>query len=133
MSKQRKNIDKCEKFFRKVSDRGYIANRVPRALIRSARDDPSVFFGDFGQVKDGCYVGMPQGEDGNIMVIGGNGSGKSSGIAKPTLCTWSGAICATDIKGELSAYYADLSRKLLRHGIVGGQQDDIWHRPRVAR
>ena len=37
---------------------------------------------------------------------GGNNSGKSSGIAKPTLITWQGALCVTDIKGELSKSYA---------------------------
>ena len=43
------------------------------------------------------------------MVVGGNGSGKSAGIAKPTLKTWRGPICATDVKGELSLCYEELS------------------------
>ena len=43
------------------------------------------------------------------MVVGGNGSGKSAGIAKPTLKTWQGPICATDVKGELSLCYEELS------------------------
>lgn len=53
-------------------------------------------------------AGIPQGTDGNLLVIGGNGSGKSLGVAKPTLESWSGPLFATDIKGELSAHYAEL-------------------------
>lgn len=53
---------------------------------------------------------MSQGAEGNIVVIGGNGSGKSAGIAKPTLRTWRGPICATDVKGELSDFYEELCR-----------------------
>lgn len=54
---------------------------------------------------------MPEGSDGNIIVVGGNGSGKSRYIAMPTLSTWHSAICATDIKGELSNHYAQLFRQ----------------------
>ena len=71
----------------------------------------------FGLEKDGkkkYFIGMPEGADGNLIVIGGNGSGKSRGIAMPTLETWRGAICATDIKGELSAQYDSM----LRQGIA---------------
>lgn len=118
MSKQGKNIGRCENFYRKVSDNAYTVNYIPKELIRVRDGPPGTFLGGFGQVPKGCYVGMPQGEDGNIIVIGGNGSGKSSGIAKPTLCTWSGAICATDVKGELSKHYVDLSDKLYHHGII---------------
>lgn len=53
-------------------------------------------------------VGLPKGTDGNIALIGPIGSGKSSGIAKPALATYGGPICATDIKGELCAYYDSL-------------------------
>ncbi len=71
-----------------------------------------VFFGtEHVPAKALQYIGMPQGADGNIIVIGGNGSGKSTGIAKPTLRSWRGAICATDIKGELSDTYIDLYRR----------------------
>lgn len=56
---------------------------------------------------------MLQGAEGNISIIGGNGSGKSAGIAKPTLKTWRGPICATDVKGELSDFYEELCRRKL--------------------
>ena len=54
------------------------------------------------------FVGIPQEQDGNLIVFGGNGSGKSTGIAMPTLETWDGPLFATDLKGELSARYEKL-------------------------
>ena len=78
---------------------------IPSRMLLSIRNDPGFFL---GFPSGGGYVGIPQGTEGNIMVVGGNGSGKSAGIAKPTLRTWQGAICATDIKGELSGFYAEL-------------------------
>lgn len=63
-----------------------------------------VFFGR--TPTTGNYIGMREGSDGNLVIIGGNGSGKSRGIAMPTLATWHSAIVATDIKSELSAQYA---------------------------
>ena len=53
------------------------------------------------------HIGLPHGTEGNIIVIGGNGSGKSASIAKPTILNWEGAMCVTDVKGELSKAYAD--------------------------
>lgn len=87
---------------------------IPQELILGSVNGQGVVFG----VKHGSYkdfiIGMPQGEEGNIAVIGGNGSGKSASIAEPTLRTWRKAMCATDIKGELSKFYA----KLYRQGLV---------------
>lgn len=83
---------------------------VPKKMLLD-RCDPGVSLG----MKTGCgpqkYVGIRQGTEGNIIVVGGNGSGKSSGIAKPTLMTWRGSMCVTDIKGELSDFYAEQYRK----------------------
>lgn len=92
--------------------------RIPEKILLKAGDDPGVFFGGMNQYGKGSYVGMRQGTEGNIVVIGGNGSGKSAGIAKPTLRMWEGAICATDVKGELSDFYADLSEKMFQQGII---------------
>jgi len=78
---------------------------------------PGFFFGETEASRSDAYIGMPQGTDGNILVMGGNGSGKSSGIVKPTLETWQGAICATDIKGELSEHYAKWCQYATQHGI----------------
>lgn len=55
-----------------------------------------------GKVKRN-YLVMPQHTEGHILVVGGQGSGKSSCIAIPTLLNYNGSIFAVDIKGELSA------------------------------
>jgi len=82
-------------------------NSIPQSLLHAV-NDPGAFFGLTWDSPDGRYVGMKQGSDGHILVVGGSGSGKSSGIAKPTLRTWSGPMCVTDINGELSARYHQL-------------------------
>lgn len=81
---------------------------IPREMLLTIRSSPGFFLGLPGEPAGDNYIGIPQGTEGNIVVVGGNGSGKSAGIAKPTLRTWQGAICATDIKGELSDFYAEL-------------------------
>jgi type IV secretory pathway TraG/TraD family ATPase VirD4 len=91
---------------------------APKEIVLKRGDDSGFFFGGIGQYKKGHYIGMPQGTEGNIVVVGGCGSGKSAGIAKPTLRMWQGAICATDVKGELSDFYADLSKKLFQQGTI---------------
>jgi len=45
--------------------------------------------------------------DGHILIVGGPGSGKSSGLAIPSLLAWRSSIFAIDIKGELSAATAN--------------------------
>ena len=87
---------------------------IPSEMVLSMRSQSGVFFGDINQYKQDYFVGMPRGADGNILVVGGNGSGKSSGIAMPTLMTWKGAICATDVKGELSRTYQEFYRSSFR-------------------
>lgn len=92
-------------------DTGYMdlsGNPIPQERILALRKDSGVTFGLINDVFEKHLVGMPQGTDGNILVVGGNGSGKSSGIAGPTLAQFKGAICATDIKGELSIQYEEL-------------------------
>ncbi len=80
---------------------------ISQKMLLSIRGSPGLFLG-LPKSSGGNYIGIPQRAEGNIIVVGGNGSCKSSGIAKPTLRTWQGAICATDIKGELSDFYAEL-------------------------
>lgn len=99
---KKKKINPYKKFRNQIdASRGL---EIPPQLILEEKE-PGVFFGVDGELNSKCYIGMPQGADGNILVVGGNGSGKSAGIVKPTLTTWRGGICATDVKGELSAYY----------------------------
>ena len=77
---------------------------APSCLL--LRDNANGFTFGYLEVDDqDTLVGMPEGEEGNILVVGGNGSGKSYGVAMPTLKSWHGAICATDLKGELSKWY----------------------------
>lgn len=67
-----------------------------------------ITFGYLDSERKKSRIGMLEGDEGNILVVGGNGSGKSRGIAAPTLRSWSGAICVTDLKGELAVEYAEL-------------------------
>lgn len=88
--------------------------KFPKEIVLKSENDSSFFFGGMGQHQKDHYIGMPQGSEGNIIVVGGNGSGKSAGIAMPTLRTWQGPICVTDVKGELSEYY----KKLYQQGLA---------------
>jgi len=73
-----------------------------------------VFLGlEYGDYGKGYYVGKPAGRDGNILVSGVNGSGKSSILVKSTLATWRDVIVAIDIKRELSSHYQRLLQKHL--------------------
>ena len=89
-------------------------NSIPNEMFLSLREQSGFFLGLSSEMDCRDFVGIPIGMEGNVMVVGGNGSGKSAGIAKPTLRTWQGAICVTDIKGELSDFYAEL----YHHGLV---------------
>lgn len=55
----------------------------------------------FGRLK-GKNIIKPQAEDGHVLVIGGQGSGKTTSVAIPTLLSWTAPVFAIDIKGELS-------------------------------
>jgi len=54
----------------------------------------------FGKLA-GQYILKPENMDGHILIVGGAGSGKSSGIAIPSLMTWKERVFCIDIKGEL--------------------------------
>ncbi len=43
-------------------------------------------------------------DDGHIAVFGGTGSGKTTGIAIPTLYTWKGTVFSFDFKGDLISH-----------------------------
>lgn len=94
-------------------------NTIPDEILLD-RVTPGIPFGVLTKEWADKYIGMPQGAEGNIIAIGGNGSGKSTGIAMPALNFFAGAVCAIDIKGELSAHYEALLRqgKVKRPAIV---------------
>lgn len=94
-------------------------NTIPDEILLD-RSIPGIPFGIAPKERAGKYIGMPQGAEGNIMVVGGNGSGKSSGIGMPALEFFKGPICAVDVKGELSDRYLALLRqgKVQRPAII---------------
>ena len=78
--------------------------------------DKGFFFGGLGQYEKKEFIGLPLGAEGNIIAVGGCGSGKSSGIGMPTLITWGGRMCVTDIKGELHKFYEKYSSIMFYRG-----------------
>lgn len=60
--------------------------------------DKGIFF---GKIQNKNII-KPQAEDGHVLVVGGQGSGKTTSIAIPTLLTWTAGVFAIDIKGDLS-------------------------------
>lgn len=73
---------------------------------------PGIYIGSAG--RDDAYAGIPQGTDGNALIVGYTGSGKTTSIAIPTLATWDGTVFAIDVKGELGANY----QRLYEQGIA---------------
>lgn len=59
----------------------------------------------------GYYVGKESEHDGNALVIGINGSGKSHICAESIIETWHEPFVALDCKKELSFHYQNLRRK----------------------
>lgn len=55
-------------------------------------------FGRYG----GRLLEKPAEVQGHCLIVGGTGTGKSRGVAIPSLLRWNGSILAIDVKGELS-------------------------------
>lgn len=96
----------------------FTGNRVSRDIPENMRltlehpdrtDESGVFLGVMQDNFKGHYVGKRAETDGNIMVVGGNGAGKSRYLMKSTIETWRAPFVALDIKGELFAHYWNLS------------------------
>lgn len=83
---------------------------VPEKMIHSLKDS-GFYMGGKWQNGKGFYIGKGIEDDGNVLVVGTNGSGKSRTIAKSTIETWSEPFVALDIKGELSQHYESLLRE----------------------
>lgn len=78
-------------------------------------------------------VGIPQGMEGNLIVAGANGTGKSRCIAKSTLLIWKGGTVTIDPKGELHDGYLEMykSGKAKRKPILFDptQKDSMCYDP----
>lgn len=108
--KVKKKVKECARILSDLNSSSVPNKSVPSAMLLS-HGDPGVFWGTPGKQWGDLYVGMRQGTEGHILVVGGSGTGKSSGIAKQTLRTWKEAIFALDVKVELSDSYKQLHRK----------------------
>lgn len=96
-------------------------------------EDSGVFLGLETVWGKGYYVGKCAEDDGNIMITGINGAGKSHVLVKSSLRTWRDIIVALDIKGELSNGYMCLKRKgIVKRACVifdptnGGTHYDVY-------
>ena len=75
----------------------------PENMQSRKREETGVFIGKI-HVGNGrkYYIGKRANTDGNVLVVGGSGCGKTSCIAIQTLNYWNGKFFAIDIKGDLS-------------------------------
>lgn len=78
--------------------------------MRIPHDGEGFFFGKVSSCE-ACakecsappFCGKPIDEDGNILIIGSPGSGKTTGHIYPTMKTWKGNIVTLDVKGDMEA------------------------------
>lgn len=99
-------------------------NVIPDSLIFD-RFHESAFY--FGRTIGGHFVGKCSEDDGHILIIGGSGSGKTTGIAIPTTLTWKGTIFSFDFKGDLIKWCRKRRRKILY--MISGQTNRYWYDP----
>lgn len=86
---------------------------IPDHMILGV-EDAGLYLGLERKYGKGYYVGKKPEDDGNVLAVGINGSGKSHVLAKSVIETWGAPFVALDVKGELSAHYM----RLLRDGRV---------------
>lgn len=96
--------DLLDDFPRRVCKSETYCTLIPKQLDLSQHHGHGIPFGTLDKIP----IGIAQGEEGNGVVIGGPSSGKSRYFAKSALKNFDGAICVTDVKGELSEYYKNL-------------------------
>ncbi len=79
-------------------DLGNSRYATTKEVLKSGLLGDGIVFGK----KDRHLVTKPPEIQGHTLIVGGTGSGKSRGVAIPTLLKWTGSVMAIDIKGELS-------------------------------
>lgn len=90
------------------SEASFNSYHPPADMILSPQKQGFVF----GHDLHGDAIGKPQDKDGHIIVFGGSGTGKTTGIVMPNFHTWGGRIFVLDFKGDITK----AARK--RHPIV---------------
>lgn len=83
---------------------------IPEGMIVDIKDS-GIFLGLETGMGKGYYVGKISTDDGNILTLGINGSGKSRFLVKSTLETWRDPAVVLDIKGELARHYILMKNK----------------------
>jgi len=83
---------------------------IPDKIILGI-EDSGFYMGLESEYGKGYYVGKKSKDDGNILIAGINGSGKSYIFAKSTIETWRDPLIVLDCKGEISDHYKDLLRR----------------------
>ena len=83
---------------------------VPKNLLHSEREDAGFHFGKRKILSQEYTIAKSAMDEGNICVLGGTGSGKTSCLVKPTLETWDGSIFAIDVDGELYKHWQSLDK-----------------------
>lgn len=99
---------------------------IPPSMLFNNSRYTSFFM--FGRTETGAAVGKDQRDDGHIAVFGGSGSGKTTGIAIPTLFTWKGTIFSFDFKGDLLKH-AIKRRNVKVLNLLRGQENCYWYDP----
>lgn len=103
---------KLKKILKKAEKKQILAGKnIPNDRILSLNNTSGFYMGS--PMEDSCrnYVGKRSEEDGNVIVVGRNGSGKSYNIAVPNLLTWEKSLVALDIKREFSDWYKECERE----------------------
>lgn len=83
-----------------TADGGFYFGKVPLPTDRRSRyRNPAAF------------CGKPMDMDGNILVVGGPGSGKTTGHVYPTMETWKGSMVMLDVKGDMEALWRSIHKE----------------------
>ena len=100
---------------------------IPEALRLELGCGPGLFFGIVNlSGKHPRYIGLRSGEDGNVLVSGTIGSGKTTGVIIPSLILQTlegGTFAALDVKGDICAACKTVLNSLpvekrISHGIT---------------